>query len=52
MGRKREEKKEAGRREEEENPGLELLFGTSLLYGTYVWICWLGNYHNSFFLYV
>ena len=48
MERKREEKKknEEGRREEEENPSLELMFGN------FVWIYWLGNYPNSFFVYV
>ena len=56
MERKREEKKrrreeekkkkEERRREEEENPGLELMFEN------FVWICWLENYPNSFFVYV
>ena len=31
------------------NSCLELLY---MLYGTYVWICWLENHHNSFFVYV
>ena len=33
MGRKIKEKKEEGRREEEENPSMEFMFGTSLLFG-------------------
>ena len=50
--------KEKERREEEENTGLELLnllvwnSCLELLFGTYVWICWLENYPNSFFVYV
>ena len=27
-----------GRREEEEDPGLEFMFGTSLLFGTHVYV--------------
>ena len=39
------------------NFGLEHLFCLEYFfrcgkYGTYVWICWLGNYPNSFFVYV
>ena len=30
---------------------MEFLFG-NFLFGTFVWICWLGNYPNSFFVYV
>ena len=42
MGRKREKKKEEGRRTEVENQGLELLFGTSLWFGIFllVWKVW------------
>ena len=42
--RRRRRKKEEGRREEE-NLGLELMFRN------FVWICWLGSYPNSFFVY-
>ena len=38
MGRKIEEKKEEGKREEEENPGMEFMFGTSILFGTLVYV--------------
>ena len=30
---------------------MEFLFGNFLfIFGTFVWICWLGNYPNSFFV--
>ena len=59
--------REKGRREEEENPGLEIMFGglevwnscletsyscLELWFGIFAWICWLGNYLNSFFVYI
>ena len=62
-----EKKKEEGIREEEEIQvwklilvSLELWFGTSLLFGTLVFlsmkpicmVCWLGNPLSSFFAYV
>ena len=58
--KKEEKKKEEGRREEEGNPGLKVLNSCleisysclELWFGTFVWICWLGNYLNSFLAYV
>ena len=37
-GEREKTKKEEGRREEEENPGLEFMFGKSLLFGTLVFV--------------
>ena len=37
-GEREKKKKEEGRREEEENPGLKFMFGTSLLFGTLVFV--------------
>ena len=48
-----QKKKKEGRREEEENLGLEVWNSClELWFGTFVWICWLRNYPNSFFVYV
>ena len=61
MGRKREEKKIRRRKKEEEKirrrksrfGSLEISYSClELWFGTFVWIYWLGNYPNSFFVYV
>ena len=43
MGRKREKNKEEGRKDEEENPSLELLFGTSLWFGIFLLVSKVWN---------
>ena len=57
---RREEEEGRRKKRRRRNPGLEVWNSCleisysclELWFGTFVWICWLGNYPNSFFVYV